>query len=95
MSIRTTRSSVTFNAPFRLKGFDRSEPPGTYEIETDEEIIEGNGPTAYRRVATLLYVHSRGMTRTVTVDPENLSDALTKDAEQQGPGFRPSSLREA
>ena len=79
MAIRTTKSSVTFQSPFLLKGFTRSEPPGTYQVETDEEIIEGNDHTAYRRIATLLYVTTGSTMRTVQVEPTDLEAALRRD----------------
>lgn len=63
--IRTTKSSVTFTSAFQLNGFDGLAPAGTYDVETDEEIIEGNDRTVYRRVATILYVRSDGMTSTL------------------------------
>ena len=78
--IRTTRSSVTFRSPFTLKGFRQPEPPGTYQIEIDEDVIEGNDRTTYLRVATLLYIEAGGMIRTVTVDPADLQAALAQDA---------------
>ena len=77
--IRTTKSSVTFRSAFQLKGFDRLEPAGTYEVETDEEIIEGNDHTIYRRVATLLFLRGGDITRTLTVDPADLEAALVRD----------------
>lgn len=80
--LRTTRSSVTFDAPFKLKSFDEPRPAGTYEVDTYEEIIQGNARTVYRRVATLLYLRSSGMTRNVAVDPNELQDALARDRER-------------
>ncbi len=79
---RTTRASVTFRHPFELFGFDRLAPPGTYDVDTEEEIIEGNDWTAYRRIATVLHLRIGGRTRMVTIDPEDLQFALTKDGEQ-------------
>jgi len=79
MAIRTSRSSVTFHSPFQLKSLDEPQPAGTYDVETEEEIIEGNERTVYRRVATLLYVRGTGITRIVTVDPQDLEEALAKD----------------
>lgn len=55
------------------------QPAGTYEIETDEEGIEGNGPTVFRRVATLLILKEPGRTRTITIDPAGLQAALVED----------------
>jgi hypothetical protein len=80
MPIRTTRTQVTFCSPFSLPELDGDQPAGTYEIETDEEAVEGNERTVYVRVATLLHIHSPGSTRTVTIDPAGLAAALERDA---------------
>jgi hypothetical protein len=55
------------------------QPAGTYDIEIDEELIEGIERTAYRRVATLLYLRSRGRTRTCTITGDDLAAALERD----------------
>lgn len=80
MVIRTTRKQVTFKAPFSLPELDGLQPAGTYDVEIDEEVIEGNERTVYVRVATLLYIRSLGSTRTVTIDAGGLEDALGRDA---------------
>jgi hypothetical protein len=80
MPARTTTASVTFRGPFRLAGFDRAEPPGTYEVETDEELIDLNGRTAYRRIATMLYLRQGGTTRAIPIEPAELQAALERDA---------------
>lgn len=80
MSIRTTRSTVTFASPFRLTAVGETLPPGSYELDTDEEEIEGNGRTVFRRVATLLYVPTGSGTRVCTVDPAELAAAIAADA---------------
>jgi len=41
VSTRTDRKTLTFEHPFRLKGIDRTLPAGTYQVITDEELIEG------------------------------------------------------
>jgi len=79
MALRTTSSTVTFASPFRLKDFTTAQAAGTYKVETDEEIIEGNERTVYRRVATLLYLHNGGSIRIRAVDPEDLEAALVRD----------------
>lgn len=79
MAIRTSRTTVEFQSTFQLKSLDAPQPAGTYDVVTEEEIIEGNERTVYLRVATLLYVHSTGTTRIVTVDPTDLQEALAKD----------------
>ena len=80
MSIRTTRTQVTFKAPFTLPELRGLQPAGTYEVDTDEECIEGNEHTVYLRVATVLQVHSLRSTRFVTIDPAGLKEALERDA---------------
>lgn len=79
MTLRTTKSTVTFHAPFSMPNISGEQPAGTYEIEIDEELIEGIERTAYRRVATLLYLRTRGGTRTCTITAEDLAAALELD----------------
>ena len=80
MAIRTTRSKATFQAPFVLAELDDPQPAGTYDVETDEEIVEGNSRTVYVRVATLLHLDNGWTTRIVTIDPAGLAAALANDA---------------
>jgi len=79
MTLRTTRTSIAFKAPFRLAALDETLPAGVYDIDTEEEIIEGNERTVYVRVATLLNVRTHNMVRTVTVDPDQLQAAFDAD----------------
>ncbi|WP_374371474.1 hypothetical protein [Dongia sp.] len=51
---RTTTSVVTFARPFRLDGMIDTFPAGTYQVETDEELLQGVSFPAYRRVATVM-----------------------------------------
>lgn len=82
MALRTTKKSVTFRFPFTLPELEEAQPPGTYVIVTDEEIVEGNVRTVYIRVATLLYLRKGGTTRIVTIDPAGLEAALVEDGQQ-------------
>jgi len=80
MTIRTTKSTVTFRAPFLVKGMTEPQPAGTYDVEIDEEALETwSGRNAYRRVATLLLVKKGGCTHTVSVDSHSLEAALAAD----------------
>lgn len=81
--MRTTKSTVTFGAPFTVNGDVGELPAGTYDIEVDEEPIGGVESTAYRRVATLLLVRGVGSTRSVQVDPKDLEAALQADVDQR------------
>jgi hypothetical protein len=60
MTVRTDRKSVTFTQPFSLSGIDEMQPAGTYTVETDEELLPGLSFPANRRIATLIYLRSRG-----------------------------------
>ena len=73
MNIRTTRSRVTFASPFVIHGVDGEQRPGSYDVETEEEVIEGKLHTVYLRVATILYVATLGVTRSCAVHPDDLA----------------------
>jgi hypothetical protein len=83
ITIRTTRTTVSFSRPFKLKDLDDIQPAGDYLLDTDEELIEGLSRLAYRRVATLLHLPStsrpQGRTEVVSVSPAELDAALEKD----------------
>lgn len=77
---RTTRRTVTFGSPFQLGGTGEFLPQGDYDVETDEELVEGLSFVAYRRVAAFLHLHSRdGAIRVMTVAPAVLDEALARD----------------
>lgn len=84
MPDRTTRTTATFKHPFSLRSLDGVQSPGTYVIETDEELILGLSFDAYRRTNTYLFLPSTGVAATATqivnVDPAELQTALDADA---------------
>ena len=83
MAKRTSTKTVTFMRPFVLAGFNEVLPAGSYCVETDEEPVEGISFVAYRRILTLLHLPAKsgnpGLTRTLTIDPNELEDALKRD----------------
>lgn len=81
--LRSTRTTICFGRPFTLPSLDEMLPAGTYEIDTEEEVIEGIERRLYVRVATLLHVRSTGKVRIVTIDPAELQAALDKDGAAQ------------
>jgi hypothetical protein len=58
VTVRTTRTTISFSQPFKLRDLDDIQPAGDYLLDTDEELIEGLSRLAYRRVATLLHLPS-------------------------------------
>lgn len=83
--MRTQKATVTFQRPFTLNRDVGELPPGSYDIEIDEEEIRATDRTAYRRVAIYLYVQSSASTRTIAVSPADLESALEED---RNPGTR-------
>ena len=83
MTVRTTRTTISFSQPFKLKDLDDTQPPGDYLLDTDEELLEGLSRLVYRRVATLLHLPSmsrpQGRTEVVSVSPAELDAALERD----------------
>ena len=83
MTIRTTRTTVTFRRAFVLAGLDEEQPAGVYDVETDEERMEGLSFSAYRRVQTLIHLHPKTgnptLIQTMKIDPDELDAALQRD----------------
>jgi hypothetical protein len=79
---RTKNSTATFRRPFVLRAVGRALPAGDYEVITDEEMIEGVSFAAYRRVATMMILpgESHRSSEMITVEPEDLEEALARDA---------------
>jgi hypothetical protein len=83
MSTRTTRKIVKFSNPFSLEGVDRLLPAGSYEVVTDEELIDGLSFPVYRRVATTMLVPAQsyvGSVEMLTVNPADLASAIDREA---------------
>jgi hypothetical protein len=82
MSMRTTRTTLSFKSPFTLPELDQTQPPGDYILDTDEE-TDSMSRIAWRRVATFLHLPSiaqtRGLVERVSVDPTGLDVALLRD----------------
>lgn len=85
MSTRTIRATVHFSASFTIAGLGAAQPPGDYEVDHDEEQIEGLSWLAYRRVATLMHLPAIGAVsatrQLIAIDPADLDAALVKDAQ--------------
>jgi hypothetical protein len=82
--MRTRKSTVSFQCPFTLNRDVGELPPGSYDIEIDEEEIQLTDRTAYRRVAIYFYVQNSASTRTVVVSPTDLDSAMERDLNRIG-----------
>jgi hypothetical protein len=86
MPDRTTRSIAHFAAPFVLSGLEGQLPAGDYDIDHDEELIEGMSRLAWRRVATFIHLPARAVknpatSQLVAIDYLELETALRRDQE--------------
>ena len=79
MTIRTARTTVTFGSPFLFKDVGEELPPGRYDVETDEEVLEGYDRNTFRRVATMLFIPTAPGMRMCTVDGDELDAAVAAD----------------
>jgi hypothetical protein len=81
---RTTSKTVRFARPFVLPGIEGEQPPGTYEIEIDEEALPGLSFPVYRRVEARITVPFTTMGasghQTVPISLDALEAALARDA---------------
>jgi hypothetical protein len=87
MTTRSRRETVHFKHPFRIKGVDRLLPSGSYEVVSDEEMIEGLSFPSFRRVATMIMVPGppprQSTTEMISISSIDLSDAQRVDASTQ------------
>jgi hypothetical protein len=76
---------VTFVHPFSLVGVEQEQRPGTYTIETIEELVGAPTVVAYRRLSTTILLPSPqygcASKQAVLIDPIDLEAARSKDAE--------------
>lgn len=84
MNMRSRRETVVFQHPFRIKGIDRLLPAGSYEVVTDEEMIDGLSFASFRRVATMIIVPGapphRSAMEMFSIGSVDLADAQRIDA---------------
>lgn len=79
MTTRTTTRTVIFAEPFRLGAVEGVQPPGSYEVITDEELIDGLTFQAWRRVATMIVLPRVGEIQMVLIDPTDLDASFLQD----------------
>lgn len=81
---RKSQRTITFLKPFQLSGVDGVQPPGAYNVEIEEELIEGLSFPAYRRVLTVILLPgppgSGILVQAVTVNGDELDEAERLDA---------------
>ena len=83
MSIRSTESIITFDKVFTLSVLDADLPAGTCRVIFDDEEIAGLTFLAYRRVAAMIHIPSRGVSRlarqVIRLDSDELEAVIHAD----------------
>jgi hypothetical protein len=84
MTTRSRREQIVFKHSFRIKGIEHDLAAGTYEVVTDEEMIEGLSFPCFRRLATLIMIpgaspHSSSI-EMISINPVDLTHAQDSDA---------------
>jgi hypothetical protein len=86
--MRTYTKTVIFHFPFKLDDDMKLQPAGSYQVDTDEELIEGLSFVAYKRVQTIIHLHSKSdnkaLTRALTIKPSVLDKAIKRDKAARG-----------
>jgi hypothetical protein len=86
LTIRTTRTTVSFSRPFTLQNLEGVQPAGEYVVLIDDELIEGLSRVAYRRVATLFQTPaisaSQRLIQSFSISQTDLDAAIMKDRNQ-------------
>lgn len=86
MTIRTTRTTVSFANPFCLWSLNGALPAGDYVVVNEDEKIDGLSRAAYRRVATHFTTPAISATfparRSFLISQTDLDAALMKDRHQ-------------
>jgi len=77
-AVRSRRETLVFKYPFRIASIERLLPAGSYEVITDEELMEGSSMPPYRSIATRMMVPAprrNSVVETVAISPTDLSAA--------------------
>lgn len=88
---RVTSTTVTFVRPFILDGFGELQRPGSYVVDTEEELIDTSTVVAWKRVSTVIRLPRHGAIEYLSISPGQLSDALRRDGAQHDPAGPVSS----
>jgi len=82
MESRTTSKIVNFRNSFTLSGLDGIQPPGTYTVRTEEEMLDTLSFIGWRQVGTTMVLHRDGGVEYAAIDPRELREALVRDGDQ-------------
>jgi hypothetical protein len=81
MESRTTTRLVTFRKPFTLSGL-HDIPPGSYVVLIEEEMLDTLSFVGWRQTGCIIVLHRDSGDEHVSIDPQELREALVHDGEQ-------------
>lgn len=84
MPTRIISKIVIFERSFVIEGFNETLSAGSYQVDTEERLIQGLSFQTYLTVLTTIHLHSRSgnltQSRAMTIDPNDLEVALMRDS---------------
>jgi hypothetical protein len=82
MESRTTSKLVAFRKPFTLSGLDGVQPPGSYTVLMEEEMLDTLSLAGWRQTGCVIVLQRKGSEEHVAIDPQELREALVHDGDQ-------------
>lgn len=82
MQSRITIEQVTFRRAFTLSGVPGVQPPGTYTIRTEEQMLDTSSFIGWRHAGTTMFLHRDGGVEHAAIDRQELREALVRDGDQ-------------
>jgi len=79
---RVISTTVTFVRPFILDGFGELQRPGSYIVDTEEELMDTLSVAAWKRISTVIRLGRHGGIEYVPISPDQLNEALRRDEAQ-------------
>ncbi len=83
MHTQTRKTTVTFTRPFQLDGLEKVLPAGVYNVESENDVLDGIFLPDCLRSSALIHLHatpgSPGYAQTLTVPWALLEAALLRD----------------
>ncbi len=72
MITRITATVVTFRHPFTLERFGDVLPPGSYDVDIEEEKLDTVSVAAWKRISTTIQLKRSGTIEYMSIDPDAL-----------------------
>ena len=88
MTTRIARTTVTFCKPFFVEGLEEKLPAGRYELESEQETLDGIPLPDCLRTSVLIHLHAKvgspALAQTLTIPWEALERAQMRDQAPAG-----------